>query len=54
MPDIPLKIIANVPYDGFKADIFSLGITLMSLTFWDPGFTKASNEYEFYKAIIDG
>ena len=53
IPYIPPEIIANVPFDGFKADIFSLGVTLMSLTFCVPGFIKASSECEFYKAIID-
>jgi len=52
-PYTPPEILANVPYDGFKADIFSLGVTLMSLTFCVPGLTKASSECEFYKEIID-
>ena len=54
VPYIQPEIIANVPYDGFKADIFSLGVTLMSLTFCVPGLTKASSECEFYKSIIEG
>ena len=33
VPYIPPEIIANVPYDGFKADAFSFDITLISLTF---------------------
>jgi hypothetical protein len=52
VPYIPPEIIANVPYNGLKADIFSLGVTLMSLTYCVPGFTKASNEFEFYNIYL--
>ena len=48
------EIVKNVPYDGFKADIFSLGVTLIWLTFGIPGFTKASQECKFYQKIISG
>ena len=52
-PYTPPEIIANVPHDGFKVDIFCLGVTLMSLTYYLPGLTKASSDCEFYKAIIE-
>ena len=48
------EIILNIPYEGFKADIFSLGATLMVLTFDIGGFEKASFDDILYKKIIDG
>ena len=46
------ELLKFVPYDGFKADIFSLGVTLMYLTFCFPGFLIASSSCEFYKKIM--
>ena len=48
------EIIKNEPYDGFQADIFSLGVTLMNLTFCEYGFDKASKNCKFYQKIISG
>ena len=48
------EIIDNIPYDGFLADIFSLGMTLIWLTFGVPGFTKAWKKCKFYQKIILG
>ena len=46
------EILANVPYDGCKADIFSLGVTLMFLTFGKPGFEEGSSESKLYLKIM--
>ena len=48
------EVIENIPYNGFQADIFSLGMTLIWLTFGIPGFTKATKKCKFYKNIILG
>ena len=48
------EVINNIPYNGFQADIFSLGMTLIWLTFGVPGFTKAWKKCKFYKNIILG
>ena len=48
------EVIDNIPYNGFQADIFSLGMTLIWLTFGIPGFKKAWKKCKFYKNIILG
>ena len=48
------EVIENIPYNGFQADIFSLGMTLIWLTFGIPGLTKAWKKCKFYKNIISG
>ena len=47
------EILLNKPYDGFKADVFSLGATLIVLTFDIMGFKKASLKNKLYKKIIN-
>ena len=42
------------PYDGKKADIFSLGKTLMILTYGIGGFKEAKSSCELYNLIIEG
>ena len=53
-PYFPPEMLEFKPYDGFKADIFSLGVTLMYLAFNNGGFKKASINNDLYKKIIDG
>ena len=53
-PYFPPEMLEFKPYDGFKADIFSLGVTLMYLTFNNGGFKKANIYDDLYKKIIDG
>ena len=46
------EVIANKEYDGFKVDIFSLGVTLFVLTFYVNGFTEARKEDTLYQKIM--
>ena len=46
------ELLKFIPYEGFAVDIFSLGVTLIYLTFYFPGFTQASKKCKFYKKII--
>ena len=50
----PPELLENIPYDGKKADIFSLGKTLMVLTYCIPGFQKATSSCKLYEYIIEG
>ena len=43
-----------VPYDGIKADIYSLGITLIELVIGIYAFLNKKEYYKLYKYIIDG
>jgi len=43
-----------VPYDGIKADIYSLGITLIELVTGSYTFLNKKENYKLYKYIIDG
>ena len=43
-----------VPYDGIKADIYSLGITLIELVTGSYAFLNKKENYKLYKYIIDG
>ena len=45
------EILKNQPYDGFKADIFSLGVVLLTLTTCKIGFFEASKSDPFYRLI---
>ena len=46
------EVILNKPYDGFKADIFSLGVTLIYLTTNKQCFRSASKNDSNYRYII--
>jgi len=46
------EIFANKEYNGFKIDIFSLGVTLFVLTFYVNGFTEAKKEDPLYQKIM--
>ena len=46
------EVISHKPYDGFKADIFSLGVTLISLTTNKQCFRSASKNDSNYRYII--
>ena len=43
-----------VPNDGIKADIYSLGITLIELVTGSYAFLNKKENYKLYKYIIDG
>ena len=46
------EIFLNKPYDGFKADIFSLGVVLLNLTTCKIGFKAATKSDPYYIYII--
>ena len=46
------EILRNKPYDGFKADIFSLGVVLISLTTCKIGFGSATRNDPYYRFIM--
>ena len=46
------EILRNRPYDGFKADIFSLGVVLLTLTTCKIGFMEASKYDPYYRLIM--
>ena len=46
------EVLSNQPYDGIRADIFSLGKFLFILVAGIPGFNFASSEDIYYKLII--
>ena len=45
-------ILRNKPYDGFKADIFSLGVVLLTLTTCKIGFVEATKLDPYYRLIM--
>ena len=46
------EILLHRPYDGFKADIFSLGVVLITLVTCKMGFKEATRRDPFYKLIM--
>lgn len=46
------EILSGKPYDGFKADIFSLGVVLLTLVTCKIGFIQARKNDPFYRWII--
>ena len=46
------EILLHRPYDGFKADIFSLGVVLMTLVTCKMGFKEATRNDPFYRLIM--
>ena len=46
------ELILRKPYDGFKADIFSLGVILLNLATCKIGFFEASKNDQFYRLIM--
>ena len=46
------EIFNNSPYDGFLADIFSLGVVLINLITGKPGFFKAISSDSYYNLIM--
>lgn len=50
----PEKLEGNGAYDGFKADLFALGVTLFTMVNGGVPFEKADKKDEFYNYIIEG
>ena len=48
----PPEILRNKPYDGYKADIFSLGVVLLTLTTCKIGFLEATKYDPYYRLIM--
>ena len=46
------EILRNKAYDGFKADIFSLGVVLLTLTTCKVGFIEATKFDQYYREIM--
>ena len=46
------EILLNNPYDGFKADIFSLGVVLLNLATCKNGFLEATKRDPYYRLIM--
>ena len=46
------EILSGTPYDGFKADIFSLGVVLLTLVTCKIGFKEATKKDPFYRYIM--
>ena len=46
------EILSHKPYDGFKADIFSLGVILINLVTFKVGFQEATKRDELYRLIM--
>ena len=46
------EILRNKAYDGFKADIFSLGVVLLTLTTCKVGFVEATKFDQYYRQIM--
>ena len=49
---LPPEIIRRRPYDGYKCDIFCLGVILFTLVFCSFGFGTATYFNKFYKLIM--
>ena len=48
------QVLEHKPYNGEKADIFSLGVILFSLVTGHCGFRKAGKDDKYYKHILNG
>jgi len=46
------EILLHKPYDGFKADIFSLGVVLLTLVSCKIGFMEATKRDPYYRLIM--
>ena len=46
------EVLLRQPYDGFKADIFSLGVVLLTLASCKIGFMQARKKDPFYRLIM--
>ena len=46
------EILLHKPYDGFKADIFSLGVVLLTLVTCKIGFVEATKRDPYYRLIM--
>jgi len=46
------EMFSHKPYNGIKADIFSLGVVLINLVTWKIGFISATREDKYYKYIM--
>ena len=46
------EILMHKPYDGFKADIFSLGVVLLTLVTCKIGFLEATKRDPYYRLIM--
>ena len=46
------EILLHKPYDGFKADIFSLGVVLLTLATCKIGFGQATKSDPYYRLIM--
>jgi len=46
------EILVGRPYDGFKADIFSLGVVLLNIVTCKIGFGKANKDDPYYRLIM--
>ena len=46
------EILLHRPYDGFKADIFSLGVVLLTLVTCKIGFMEATKRDPYYRLIM--
>ena len=46
------EVLSNKPYDGFKADIFSLGVVLLTLVSCKIGFQEATKRDPYYRLIM--
>ena len=46
------EILSATPYDGFKADIFSLGVVLLTLVTCKIGFGEATKKDPYYRYIM--
>lgn len=47
------QITGNTPYDGFKEDIFSFGVTLLYIAYKVKGFIEAEPEDKMFEIIIN-
>ena len=53
MPYASPEVLKNIPYDGFKADIFSLGVVLFTLITGMHGFGLGRETDKYYQYISE-